>query len=100
VRRFVFCLIALATVGLAAGTAFAWDGYGNGGYYAPGYGYAAGGYARGRSVNPGSVGNDPHGQAVQRIMAAHSPWRYYTHPMSLMNGPPVPPVYPGWGYGY
>jgi hypothetical protein len=45
---------------------------------------------------PGSVVNNFHvdsfTEASYRIRAEHSPNRYYTHPLSLLNGPPVPPV--------
>lgn len=109
-RRIVLSLVALATIGLATGTASAGHGYPYGGYYAPGYGgyygpgyggYQVAVYVGARPPAPRCYGNDPHSLAVWRIVAEHSRDRYYTHPRSLYNGPPVPPVvYPAWGYGY
>ncbi len=51
-------------------------GYGHGGYYGHGYG---GGY-RYRS--------NSHSDAVLRIQANHSRYRYYSHPRSYYNSPP------------
>ena len=124
-KRFVLALAAAAAVGLWATAAHAQ--YPNRGYYqsnyAPNYGvqvnnfYAGGNYGGGGMVVPyyggraaagyyggGSPalgyyqGNDPHSQAVRRIMATHSRYRYYTHPLSLQNSPPTQADYFGWGY--
>lgn len=123
-QRFVLMLAAAAAVGLWAASAqaqYPYRGY-NQSNYAPNYGvqvnnfYAGGNYGGGGMAVPyygGRVatggyyggpasgyyrGNDPHSQAVQRIMAAHSRYRYYTHPLSLQNSPPTQADYFGWGY--
>ena len=124
-RRIVLALAVLAAVGWAATGALAQDyrfyygpvyenqirvnvgGYAPAPYYggalaAPYYGGVRGvpyyGVGRGGAYYGSGIS---HADAVRRIMAAHSPDRYYTHPRSLYNGPPAyyAPSY-GWGYGY
>lgn len=103
-RHVVLILAALAVVGLA--TAVADAGHGSRGHsgpsvgynyhysYQPYYGPAAGYYGhRGRGFG---FSISTHNQAVRRIMATHSRWRYRTHPRSLQNSPPHPYDYFGW----
>ena len=91
-KRFLLSLAAVAAIGLTAGAVRAggWyegryypqpnqGGYGPYYYAPPAYGYA--------------YGDDP---SVARIKAAHSRYRYYTHPRSLQNSPPGQADYFGW----
>lgn len=124
-KRFVLALTAAAAVGLWASSAcaqypycgyaqsnyapnygvqvnnfYAGGNYGGGGIIVPYYGgrAAAGYYYGGGPALSYYQGNDPHSQAVRRIMAAHSRYRYHTHPLSLQNSPPTQADYFGWGY--
>ena len=97
-RRVVLTLAAFAVVGLA--TSLAHAGHGSRGssvsfyYYQPYRPMTPYYSSRGR----GGYGfhMDTHAQAVRRIKATHSRWRYNTHPRSLQNGPPHPYDYYGW----
>ncbi len=101
-RCLVLTLLAAAAMGLAATTVRAGNPYRD--YYqpnyAPNYGYQVNNYWPGGWAGPryyGSYGgSDPHSEAVRRIMAAHSRYRYYTHPRSLYNSPPGEADYFGW----
>jgi hypothetical protein len=89
-KRIVLILAVLAMVALASTQAQAAGGKrGSGFYYAPNNN----GY---NTYYPGAVVNniyvDSFANDAYRIMAEHSRDRYYTHPLSLLNGPPVPPV--------
>jgi len=102
-RHVLLMLAALAVVGFATSPARA--GHGSRGragpsvsynyhyhqpYYrpmVPYYGYRGGGFG---------FSMPTHDQAVRRIMATHSRWRYRTHPRSLQNSPPHPYDYFGW----
>jgi hypothetical protein len=101
-RSLVLTLLAAAVLGFAATTARA--GYPYRDYYppnyAPNYGYQVNNYYRGERAGPyySYSGTDPHTEAVRRIMAAHSRYRYYTHPRALDNSPPTQADYFGWGY--
>ena len=100
-KPFILILAAAAVVALAAATVEA--GYPYGGYYGsayvPNYGVQVnnyyggyyGGWGGGLSWRGGDFGSD-----AARIRAAHSPYRYYTHPRSLYNAPPGPADYWGW----
>jgi hypothetical protein len=96
-RRFLFGLAAVTAMALTAGAAQAGDwhggrydpqqyrgGYGPYYYAPPAYGYA--------------LDDDP--PSVARIKAAHSRYRYYTHPRSLYNSPPAQADYFGWQPGW
>ncbi len=95
-RRLVLSVVAAMVLGLC-GSARADYPYGNvpGPYYAPNYGYQVNNY-----YNPSWPRSyyESYDQAVQRIEAAHSRYRYFTHPLSLQNSPPVQADYYGWGY--
>ena len=55
------------------------------------------GYYQGRYWStPSRYQPSPHDEAVRRIRAAHSRYRYNTHPRSLYNSPPHPYDYWGW----
>ena len=97
-RRLVLTVVAAAILGFC-GTARADGPYwnSNGSNYAPNYGYQVNNYYGGWR-QPYYGGYETYDQAVQRIEAAHSRYRYFTHPLSLQNGPPVPTDYYGWGY--
>ena len=89
-RRVVITLAAIAVVGLATSSAWAGNGYGGrGGQRSYGYGY----YPPAQRYY-----SDSHSAAVQRIMAAHSRYRYNPHPRSFYKSPPHPYDYRGWGY--
>jgi len=64
--------------------------------YAPNYGLEVNNYYG--SIGPYAPQYDPHTLAVERIKAAHSRARYYTHPLSQMNQPPAQVDYYGWGW--
>jgi hypothetical protein len=87
-KRMMFVLAVLAIVGVASTTVYAGGGV-RGVQNVYNGGVIVGGY-------PGTVITnvyvDPYADDMYRIMSEHSPNRYYTHPRSLMNGPPVPPV--------
>ena len=96
-RRLVQSMVMVAILGLC-GSALADNPYG---YYwptaAPNYGYQVNNYYSGpRQPYYGNF--EPYDQAVQRIEAAHSRYRYFTHPLSLQNSPPTQADYFGWGY--
>ena len=98
-KPLVLTLAAVAVLALAAATAEA--GYPYGGYYAPSYvpNYGVqvnsyyGGWGGGLNWRGGDFSSD-----AARIRAAHSPYRYYTHPRSLYNAPPGQADYFGWGW--
>lgn len=91
-RRVLLKLAAVAVVALATQTASAAGGYrGYGGYPATS-GYYYGGYWS----PPIRYSPSPHDEAVRRIRASHSRYRYFTHPRSLYNSPPSPYDYWGW----
>jgi hypothetical protein len=102
-RPLVLTLAAVAVLALAAATAEAGHPYG--GYYvpsyAPNYGVQVNTYYGGYYGNGGGGlnwrGGDFSSDAA-RIRAAHSPYRYYTHPRSLYNAPPGQADYFGWGW--
>ena len=98
-RRLVLTTVAAAILGLACGTARADNPYGNdfGPNYSPNYGYQVNNYYGGWR-QPYYAGYESHDEAVRRIMAAHSRYRYYTHPLSLQNASPTQADYYGWGY--
>ena len=91
--------VSLVSLGLACGTVRADNPYGA--YdmnYPPNYGYQINNYYYG-GLQPLYYGNfEPYDQAVRRIEAAHSRYRYFTHPLSLQNSPPTQADYFGWGY--
>jgi hypothetical protein len=91
-RRFLFGLAAVAAMALTAGGAQAGDWYG-GHYYAQPYHGGYGPYYYAPPAYGYAMGDDP---SVARIKAAHSRYRYYTHPRSLYNSPPGPADYFGW----
>ena len=93
-QRLVFTVVAAAIFGLACGTLRADDPY-YGGYvpnYVPNYGYQVNSYYDGWH----RPYYESYDEAVQRIRAAHSRYRYYTHPLSLQNSPPTQADYYGW----
>jgi hypothetical protein len=100
-RYLVLALMAVAVLALAAASVQAEYPYG--GYYAPGYApnYGVqvnnyyGGYNGGWGGGVGWRGSSFADDAA-RIRAAHSPYRYYTHPRSLYNSPPTQADYFGW----
>ena len=88
-RRLSLAVAALI-LGLAAGTAWA----GNGFYFQPNYSYYP---ARPYYPPPVAIYQAPvpfygssgqYSEGERRIMAAHSRYRYYTHPRSQYNSPP------------
>jgi hypothetical protein len=101
-RRVVLTLAALAVVGLAAGTAHAgqrYRGYSGGpvqpaqyGYYG-GYGYSAP-YGYGYYSGAWSYGYRPDSfsfpEAVRRVQAKYSTYRYNPHPRSYYKSGPSP----------
>jgi hypothetical protein len=99
-RRMLLTLAAFAAIGLASGTAFAGGGHrGYGGgprYFGPYGGY--GPYAYGNAYGYGGYGyrSDPYLDALRRLQAKYSTYRYYTHPRSTYNSPPYPYDYWGW----
>jgi hypothetical protein len=97
-RRLVLTLSAAAVLAVAATTARAGNPYYDPPVYAPNYGYQVNNYYGGWAAGPSYGGSDAHSEAVQRIMAAHSRYRYHTHPRSLYNSPPTQADYYGWGY--
>jgi hypothetical protein len=104
-RRLIF-LAAIVALGMACETARAEYPYGYGSNYAPNYGYQVNNYNGGWYAQPyGYVQPYQHGfesfsEAAWRIRAEHSRARYFTHPLSLQNGPPVSDNSYGWGWGY
>ncbi|MGA2064067.1 MAG: hypothetical protein ABSG86_03815 [Thermoguttaceae bacterium] len=94
-RRLILTLTVAAIFGLACRTVQADDGYRP--YYVPGYGapYPCYGWA----PQPNYAGPQAYEDSVRRIMAAHSRYRYFTHPLSLQNAPPTQADYYGWGWG-
>jgi len=98
-RHLFLAVATAATLGLACGTVRAdnWyrDGYGSN--YPPNYGYQVNNYNY-------NYGNWPQpyyesfDEAARRIRAAHSRYRYFTHPLALDNSPPTQADYYGWGY--
>jgi hypothetical protein len=99
-RSLVLTLVATAVFGLAPSTVRAGNPY-RGYYqpnYSPNYGYQVNNYYPGGIAYPYHYGSDPHTEAVWRIRAAHSRYRYYTHPRALDNSPPTHADYFGWGY--
>jgi hypothetical protein len=99
-RRFIVTLVAAAAFALASASAWAWtprdDYYPRG--YAPNYGYQANNYYGGWAPRPYSPGFESFPEAAARIRAAHSRYRYFTHPRSLYNAPPAQADYYGWGW--
>jgi hypothetical protein len=103
-RRFILILTAAAALGLTCGIARAG---GPGEVFAPNYGYQVNNYyggwqgqpyrPRAESYYPGC--SESYAAGVQRIMAAHSRYRYFAHPLSLQNAPPTQADYYGWGWG-
>jgi hypothetical protein len=96
-KRIVLVLAVLAMVGVAS-TAFAGGGVrGVNNVYSNGV--IVGGYP---GVVVTNIYVDPYANDMYRIMSEHSSSRYYTHPRSLLNGPPVPPVtyYDNFYYRY
>ena len=93
-RRVLLTLAAFAIVivGLAASTATA--GHGHRGYYG-GFGHGQHGYHH-QYGHRYARSYSPHLEAVRRIKAAHSRYRYHTHPRSMYNSPPHPYDYWGW----
>lgn len=101
-RRIVVTVIAAAVIGSVCGTAraeYPYDGYGSN--YAPNYGYQVNNYYGGWSPPSYYLGSaETFDQAAARIRAAHSRYRYFTHPLSQHNSPPTQADYFGWGWGY
>ncbi len=101
-RSLVLTLLAAAAMGLAATTVRAGNPYRD--YYqpnyAPNYGYQVNNYYRGWPADQYFSGTDFHTEMVRRIIAAHSRYRYYTHPRALDNSPPTQADYFGWDWGY
>jgi hypothetical protein len=96
-RRLVLIVAAAAMLSLACGTVRADNPYGDG-YgpnYAPNYGYQVNNYYGG-GYRPYYA--ETYEEAAQRIRAAHSRYRYFTHPLSLQNAPPTQADYYGWDY--
>jgi hypothetical protein len=93
-KRMILVLLALVVVAASGASLYAGNAVRGNGYYITN-GYNNGTYGS-TIVVPGAViiNNyvDPFMDDVYRIRAEHSPNRYYTHPRSLLNGPPVPPV--------
>jgi hypothetical protein len=99
-RCFILTLTAAAALGLVCGIARAQNpgqDYGSG--YAPNYGYQVNNYYGGWGPQTYYPGSADYSAGVQRIMAAHSRYRYFTHPLSLQNAPPTQADYYGWGWG-
>jgi len=84
-KRTVLSLAALVVIGLATGTALAGPGH-CGSYYGPGNGYSYS-YRYDYGPTPRYYSN-PHLDAVRRIQATHSRYRYHTHSRSNYNSPP------------
>ena len=66
--------------------------------YTPNYGYQVNNY---NNYNYGGFRRpyyESFDEAAQRIRAAHSRYRYFTHPLSLENAPPTQADYYGWDY--
>jgi hypothetical protein len=106
-RPFHVIVATIVALGFVCETA--WAGYPYGGYgnnYSPNYGYQvnnyyAGGYAPQYGYGQSCYnGYESFPAAAARIRAEHSRARYFTHPLSLQNGPPVPYGYYGWNAGY
>jgi hypothetical protein len=98
-RTLILTLLTAAGLCLAATTVQAGNPYGGYYYppnYAPNYGYQVNNYYRGWPADAYFSSADPHTEAVRRIMAAHSRYRYYTHPRALDNSPPTQADYFGW----
>ncbi len=98
-RRLVLTVAAAAILGLACGTVRADNPYSfdYGPNYAPNYGYQVNNYSYyGGWYRPNYA--ESFDEAAQRIRAAHSRYRYFTHPLSLQNAPPTQADYYGWGY--
>jgi len=98
-RRLVLTAVVAAVLGLGCGTVGA-DTYGDnyGPNYAPNYGYQANNSYYGGWRQPYYAGPESYAEAARRIKAAHSRYRYFTHPLSLQNAPPTQADYYGWGY--
>ena len=91
-RRVLLTLAVLAALAAVAQTASAAK-YRRGFVGTP----ATTGYYYGRYSAPQSrYQPSPHDEAVRRIRASHSRYRYFTHPRSLYNSPPHPYDYWGW----
>jgi hypothetical protein len=98
-RRLVLTLATAAIVSLACGIVRA-DWYGD--YYTPAYtpnyGYQVNNSYYGGWQQPSCSSPESYAEAARRIKAAHSRYRYFTHPLSLQNSPPTQADYYGWGY--
>jgi hypothetical protein len=99
-KRMVLMLTALAILGLGTGTARAGPPYRGyyGPVYAPNYGYQVNNFYG--SAGAYSPGTETHAEAVRRIMATHSRYRYFSHPRSMYNSAPTQADYYGWDWGY
>ncbi len=107
-RRFIVTAGAVVALAVFCGTVRAGDPYGDGWGYdqSPNYGYqvnnnyfGGGPYVPSYGyTQPYHRGFESFSEAAWRIRAEHSRYRYFTHPLSLQNGPPVPDNYYGWGY--
>lgn len=112
-RRFVATLAAVAVVGFATSTASASDGYHEYGGYIEYHGYHAYGGWQGHHYRPypqyysyppvrsyrspaRSYGFETYNEAVRRIMATHSRFRYSPHPRSYYKSPPYMYGYGSW----
>ena len=97
-KRLALTLAATTVFGLAAATARAGSPYRESfePVYAPNYGYQVNNFYGCWAPGGCYQGCDPHSEAIRRIMAAHSRYRYYTHPRSLYNSPPGQADYFGW----
>ncbi len=98
--RRLFLTLATATgLALGAGAVQAEPpGYGEA-VYAPNFGYQINNFYGRPGVGPCYRVFESHDEAVRRIKAAHSRYRYYTHPRSMYNSPPTQADYFGWDWG-
>ncbi len=88
-RRLVLCLAVTATLAMTAGSATAanrYRGYRHPAYYGPRPAYNT---HRGHEYGYGyGYRSDAFGEAARQVRAAHSRYRYNTHPRSYYNSPP------------
>jgi hypothetical protein len=93
-------LAVVAILVLAAGSVQAGDRRPYAPGYAPNYGYQVNNYYGGWTPGYYNGSANDFSLGAQRIKAAHSRYRYFTHPMSLQNSPPTQADYFGWDWGY
>ncbi len=88
-KRALCTLAVVAILTLVSSTALAEPGHYRGyGGYGYGYGYGHGGHYGQRYGGGHHYRSNSHLDAVLRIQANHSRYRYYSHPRSRYNSPP------------